>query len=87
MRLVKLPESERAAGRNFEQWGFGMIGAMVTTLPAFLFIPIWFFFSEKYRICKDGTEEVDTAACFFFGLVFGITVWLEILVASVFVDG
>lgn len=61
-------------GRQVEQWLCGLVGAICTTLPSFILMPMWFLFTNKTKVQKrDG--KVDCAVCFAINFIGGVAIW------------
>lgn len=72
MQIEKRTEIEIANGTAISQFLAGAAGATLTTLPAFLILPLWAFFVNSYKIVDNNGEEDDlgcAAICFLLGVV------------------
>jgi hypothetical protein len=73
MRIVERVKINN--GDAVTQWLAGCIGAMITTLPCFIVMPIWLIFIHNYRIVdRDGHD--DDVACGMICFVAGVICWL-----------
>lgn len=75
MRIIERTEYERKTGQMLSQWMAGAVGAIMTTLPAFLVLPIWFVFIDRYKIVDHDGKE-DYGACGAICFVSGLLVWI-----------
>lgn len=80
MIIVKREEYERNKGEELGQFLAGACGAMVTTLPSFIVMPLWAFFVAQYKVV-DAEGKDNDAACFFVCLLAGALVWLLLALA------
>lgn len=57
------------------QYLAGITGALITTFPAFIIFPVWWFFSHHYRVVdKDGRD--NPIACGLICFIAGCLIWL-----------
>lgn len=68
-RIVRRQEYEK--GDGFECHMAGLLGAIMTTLPSFIVIPLWAIFNYQFKILIDGKESplFCGTLCFVLGLI------------------
>lgn len=74
MKIVERTAEERGRGEELGQLLAGGVGAMFTTLPAFIVLPMWLLFIRNNKILKDNGEE-DDFVCGLICFVAGIIIW------------
>lgn len=67
-------------GNQLDQWLCGLLGALVTTLPSFILMPIWFSFTNHTKIQKEN-GKVDCETCFIINFAGGILIWVIAIIA------
>jgi chromate transport protein ChrA len=77
MRILPMTRADVRDGLQVQQWLLFLIGAVVTTLPAFLLMIAFGFFTTRYKIVKShDPSAIDGAACIMAGLVGGALIWM-----------
>lgn len=79
-KFRKINERDVLYGRQIDMWLSGLLGAIITTLPVFILMPIWFMICNRY-ILEDANGKVDESACFGINLMAGIFIWIAVAIS------
>lgn len=77
IRIAKHNERE-APYTRLNQWLTGLIGMLITTLPAFPLMFLWMIFIQEYRIVDKNGEDHDWA-CAFITFGAGVLIWIIVI--------
>jgi hypothetical protein len=77
MRILPMTRADVRDGLQVQQWLLFLIGAVVTTLPAFLLMIVFGVFTARYKIVKShDPSSIDGAVCIMAGLGGGALIWM-----------
>ncbi|WP_411037530.1 hypothetical protein [Shinella sp. BYT-45] len=77
--VVERGPQETGTGDELNQVISGFIGVSLTTLPAFIVMPLWAAFMTKYRI-TDGNGQDDNVVCMAICFLTGMALWAVVFV-------